>query len=66
VTSPLKRGMRFPYPFGVIDGPEALAYKAKTDRGAHLTKSRIARVLYLLGALAAFVVAAGADRKFGF
>jgi hypothetical protein len=30
-----------------------------------MSKLRIARVLYFLGVLAAFVVASGADRKFG-
>jgi hypothetical protein len=30
-----------------------------------MTKLRFARVLYILCAVAAFVVAAGADRKFG-
>jgi len=29
-----------------------------------MTKLRFARILYILGAVAAFVVAAGADRKF--
>jgi hypothetical protein len=30
-----------------------------------MSKLRMARTLYLLGVLAAFAVAAGADRKFG-
>ena len=30
-----------------------------------MTKLRLARTLYILGAVAAFVLAAGADRKFG-
>ena len=30
-----------------------------------MLKSRTARALYFLGVVAAFVVAAGADRKFG-
>lgn len=30
-----------------------------------MSKARTARVLYFLGIVAAFVVAAGADRKFG-
>jgi hypothetical protein len=34
-------------------------------RGAFMVKLRTARVLYFLGVVAAFVIAAGADRKFG-
>jgi hypothetical protein len=30
-----------------------------------MSKQRIARILYFLGVVAAFVIAAGADRKFG-
>jgi hypothetical protein len=30
-----------------------------------MTKHRVARILYFLGVVAAFVIAAGADRKFG-
>jgi hypothetical protein len=31
-----------------------------------MNKLRFARTCYILGAVAAFVIAAGADRKFGF
>jgi hypothetical protein len=33
-------------------------------RGVFMVKLRIARVLYFIGVVAAFVIAAGADRKF--
>jgi hypothetical protein len=33
-------------------------------RGDNVIKQRTARVLYFLGVVAAFVIAAGADRKF--
>jgi hypothetical protein len=36
-----------------------------STRSGTMSKLRMARTLYLLGVLAAFAVAAGADRKFG-
>jgi hypothetical protein len=39
--------------------------KTVLREGKHMSKQRTARILYFLGVVAAFVIAAGADRKFG-
>lgn len=44
--------------------PESPMQREFHTRGVLMVKLRTARVLYFIGVVAAFVVAAGADRKF--
>jgi hypothetical protein len=49
----------------VIDGSRRFDYYERVKpEGAIMVKLRTARILYFLGVVAAFVIAAGADRKF--
>jgi hypothetical protein len=42
-----------------------LTYNPDIQGKGKMSKQRTARILYFLGVVAAFVIAAGADRKFG-
>jgi hypothetical protein len=42
-----------------------LDYNKTVQGRGKMSKQRTARLLYFLGVVAAFVIAAGADRKFG-